>query len=318
MPHHAHKCHSGKILKSRRLILDAGIPVPLQLFTVHQTEIEGEQECYSMTRKITEIAISEAEKCTAHYWKGEWSYLFTYMTDDILYESATTGRLIRGKEKLQALARSRRFTFSRAEPMLQTYHCVYDCRELCVLGGHYLVSTKKEGRELFHEEIYITGVWRREEGKPKLCCIRVIGPVRYDPDIGTYFKDDRLFLHDYMEHRIKQLRRESRKLSYRCKDFLLLLSEDEIESAEAKKHETELTTIFGVFLIQVPWNKFLDTLGPDFLLVHRSYVINKKRTRIFSESKNLITMESGKEIPVSERRHTEVYNSLTHDHDAGH
>ena len=82
----------------------------------------------------------------------------------------------------------------------------------------------------------------------------------------------------------------------------------DIHCVEAYDHLLEITTAQETHRAKMPLNALEQKLGEDFVRVHRGCLVNRRYVRRIG--KTAVTLDSGKELPLSRRLYAEVNRAI--------
>lgn len=95
------------------------------------------------------------------------------------------------------------------------------------------------------------------------------------------------------------------KILLKCEDNVFVVSQEEIVYCEAFGKKTQINFSDGKQLTYSEGiSKLIEILDKNFIFCHRSYIVNLKY--INSISKNSISLDNSREIPISRRLYKEV------------
>lgn len=89
---------------------------------------------------------------------------------------------------------------------------------------------------------------------------------------------------------------------------LMRINEDEIEYIEAQLHQTKIVTTHNEYVVSDRFKLISSQLSTDFIATHRSYMVNLAFVQQLS--KQMVTLHSGKTVPLSRRLTTTVQNAF--------
>lgn len=262
-----------------------------------------------MRKKVLEEAIEKTQRCVVSYWNGNADDFKACTSRNMSLIGSLEPQYLIGGSKISEMMAKSASQIVKCSLSDILFTCVYHEGRTCIIMGTYLLTADKDSSELIRERQRVTAVWQENTGTIKLVHLHVSDP--YEKVV-----DGEIFPHNmgkntwaYLQRELKTEKNSLRKLKLRKNGGSIInISENEIECAEAKNHDTEITINCCTVTVQIQWREFLKLLGPDFRKVHRSFAIN---VHYISEMTAAgIKMKSGKMIPVPDKKRKEIFAEL--------
>jgi hypothetical protein len=228
-----------------------------------------------MRRKVVEEAVEKTRNCVVSYWNGNADEFKSCMSRNISLIGSLESQYMTGSAKVSEMLESSASQIARCSLSDIFFTCVYHEGRTCIIMGTYLLTVDKNSGELLRGRQRVTAVWQESTGSIKLVHLHISDPYEK-------VEDGEIFPHNmekntwaYLQRELKTEKNSLRKLKLRkTGGSIVSIPENEIECAEAKNHDTEITMNCCAVTVQIQWREFLKLLGPDFRKVHRSFAIN--------------------------------------------
>lgn len=263
-----------------------------------------------MKKQKMEEAIYLTHQCIAHFWQNDLSFAEALFSKHIMWIGALQKEFIQGRE---AVAEELKETCSTNAPchlLQQEFRCILNSRNICAIVGRYLVTTDGRSKEIIQEQQRATFLWQLTDDRLEIAHMHISSPLGYLEEKEMFPHKIGHMTYRYLEEMAVDYRKNQRNIVLRSEDgYDRFVPEAAIEYAEAKNHNTIVTTIEGTIVAKREWKEFLKELGPEMIQVHRSFVINMKYVKALYKTE--VEMASGARIPIPVKRYREIHEKIT-------
>lgn len=99
-------------------------------------------------------------------------------------------------------------------------------------------------------------------------------------------------------------------IAVKCEGKTIHILTDTIMYCEAMGKKTHIHTKEQMFICETGIGNFVSSLGSEFVLCHRSYIVNLRYTRSIGKAE--ITLDNGVNIPISRRLYKDINEKFIH------
>ena len=113
-------------------------------------------------------------------------------------------------------------------------------------------------------------------------------------------------LFEVLDRALKNIKKGGNRVIFTADGGEKVVALDAILYAESYSHNMHIVTTDGAFDVRMTISSLAEVLGSEFIITHRSYIVNL--SHIFFLSKSDMTLDSGKKIPISRNEFKNVHS----------
>lgn len=113
-------------------------------------------------------------------------------------------------------------------------------------------------------------------------------------------------LFEVLDRALKNIKKGGNRVIFTADGGEKVVALDAILYAESYSHNMHIVTTDGAFDVRMTISSLAEVLGSEFIITHRSYIVNL--SHIVFLSKSDMTLDSGKKIPISRNEFKKVHS----------
>ncbi len=113
-------------------------------------------------------------------------------------------------------------------------------------------------------------------------------------------------LFEVLDRALKNIKKGGNRIIFTTDGGEKVVTLDAILYAESYSHNMHIVTTDGAFDVRMTISSLAEVLGSEFIITHRSYIVNL--SHIVFLSKSDITLDSGEKIPISRNEFKKVHS----------
>lgn len=113
-------------------------------------------------------------------------------------------------------------------------------------------------------------------------------------------------LFEVLDRALKNIKKGGNRVIFTADGGEKVVALDAILYAESYSHNIHIVTTDGAFDVRMTISSLAEVLGSEFIITHRSYIVNL--SHIVFLSKSDMTLDSGKKIPISRNEFKNVHS----------
>ena len=113
-------------------------------------------------------------------------------------------------------------------------------------------------------------------------------------------------LFEVLDRALKNIKKGGNRVIFTADGGEKVVALDAILYAESYSHNMHIVTTDGAFDVRMTISSLAEVLGSEFIITHRSYIVNL--SHIVFLSKSDMTLDSGKKIPISRNEFKNVHS----------
>lgn len=113
-------------------------------------------------------------------------------------------------------------------------------------------------------------------------------------------------LFEVLDRALKNIKKGGNRVIFTTDGGEKVVTLDAILYAESYSHNMHIVTTDGAFDVRMTISSLAEVLGSEFIITHRSYIVNL--SHIVFLSKSDMTLDSGEKIPISRNEFKEVHS----------
>lgn len=115
-------------------------------------------------------------------------------------------------------------------------------------------------------------------------------------------------LTETLDRAMKNLSRQSRRITLNINDETILLPVTDIQYIESSNHSIEVAAIDDTYSVKMPLYEIEQNLTQEFIRIHRCYLVNIGFVRKITRTE--VILDSGKSLPLSRRLYANVNRTM--------
>ncbi|MDD2979927.1 MAG: LytTR family transcriptional regulator [Hespellia sp.] len=244
------------------------------------------------------------------FYNRNKGYTTAAMTDDFMWIGSNEFQWCEGLDEFLRVTKNE----YEEPPVLlsdEEYHLLFHEHNTWVVYGRYKATVVLEDESVIHAHVRGTYIWRKIKGELRLA--HVHGSHAQDIPLNQMpLPQEKLTEHsaffDYMK-RMDSVNANTEKLTFRGTDGMFHYPhEAEVRYLKAANQNCIVHTSTGDFEATGLLAKHLEKLPPQFMRIHKSYVVNL--THIASICRYKATLTNGQILPISKARYMDLKRSL--------
>lgn len=267
-----------------------------------------------MNRKMLNHLLCLTETCLERYWQLDYAFVMEHCAEDVVWVGSLQQQFFQGYEAVEAdFARSVK-ELKPCHLLHQEFMVVQNQGNCCTIVGRYLTTTDKNVDFFLQVQQRCTFVWEVRESQPKIIHMHVSNPMGelkvsenelFVNEIGKMAKE-------YFMHHIQQVTNTKKVVLEDINGVTRFLSESDVIYAEADNKHTLIHTVQETFCAKSSITQFDERTGPDFVSIHRSFVVNMNF--VSKIKRYFLILTDGSEIPIPAKKYNAIRQILIKPH----
>ena len=247
------------------------------------------------------------------FYNRDKGYTTAPMTDDFMWIGSNDFQWCEGLDEFLRVTKNE----YEEPPVLlsdEEYHLLFHDHNTWVVYGRYKATVALEDGTVLHAHVRGTYVWRRIDGKLRLAHVHGSHaqdiPLTHSPLPGQRITEDSGYF-DFMKRidTINSINTEQERPSFRGRDGMYhYINAAEVCYLQANNQGCIVFTDNGKLEVSGLLAVQMESLPPQFLRIHKSYVVNLAHVASIRRFK--ATLQSGTELPVSKEKYMQLKKAL--------
>lgn len=264
-----------------------------------------------MRKELIQEAIRLTQECLMRYWQLDCEYVLQYCDKDVVWIGSVGSQFIEGWDATAADLQAAMSEIKPCHLQRQEFTAVQNCGNACTVVGRYLTTTDDEVGYFLQAQQRCTFTWELVKGAWKIKHIHVSNPMgelklsegeSFVNALGEMSKK-------YMRYRLSSLRSGKRLVIVDQMGTTHFMSPSEVLYVMACGRGSAIYTLSGQEIrANMSISDFLEAAGESFIVVHRSYAVNKGYISCIRQYE--IVMADGSQVPVPVKKYREIRESL--------
>lgn len=260
-----------------------------------------------MSRLPIEYLLEQTKQFITDFYCGKARRVYSPLHPDILWIGAADNQYIKGygpvRDYLEHLLKQLPVCAVK-NPHFDT---VYYAPTLAIITGYYTGYTLPETKEILAALQRLTFIWKRASTSApwKIIHVHISNPIEFQKEAELFPHAAGKLTYRYMEFLMQKQSSQTDALKFRgTGSETHFLIPDDIYYAEAANIHSILHTAKGPVTINHSLTSLSTTLPPEFIRIHRSYLVNKHHVEEFQ--RYTVRIKNGILLPIPEKRYRSV------------
>ncbi len=264
-----------------------------------------------MKKELVQEAVTLTQECLTRYWQLDCEYVLGYCDRDVVWVGSLGNQFIEGWEATAADLRAAMAEIKPCHLLRQEFTVVQNVGSACTVVGRYLTTTDDEVGYFLQAQQRCTFTWELGKDGWRIKHIHVSNPMgelkiskgeSFVNALGEMSKK-------YIRHRLSSQLSEERLVIADSLGTTHFIMPSEILYAMASGRSCILYPLSGGEIhARVSISAFLERVGAAFLVVHRSYAVNKAYISRIQPYE--LVLVDGSRIPVPVKKFREIRAEL--------
>lgn len=248
------------------------------------------------------------------FWQLDIDFVLGLCCPDVMWIAPEQERYMRGIDAVRTdLAANREERVSCHLSSVE-FDTVQNCGNACTVVGRYIVTTDDDAPYFISVQQRVLFTWELVDDMLRIRCMYISNPrgELAVADGESFVNALGAMASRYMEARLA-LAQDRRRISFYDPDGVLrFVPLTEVVCVQAMRKLCEIHTISANYQAKCSLRAIRAQLSEDFAEVHRSYSVNVNYVK--SVRPYAVTMATGEEVPIPERRFASVRDELMRAH----